>query len=346
MPPDRRRACDTAGVDLTESLLVRAVLAGALPFITSCGGPIEVKRVMLLDAAPPQAGRSLPGAQCEALCAPYLEAAGRSCHPAYIEGCELVTVDAVGGPPARDGAVPPEGAAPPEAARPAVLCHITEFCPGGRRPRGYCGGRESESSPGAYLAELARLELASVGAFRALARDLAAHGAPAHLVRQATVAARQEVAHGRLVSALALRRGHQVEAPPATPPSEASLHELACDNAAEGCVREGYGALVAGFVARRARAADVRAVFTRIAREEAEHARLALAVHRWATTRLAPRARQQIQEQARATLGELEQAVAIELGPLHDELGLPSPSAAAALLRGYGERLLTPGVVG
>ncbi len=321
---------------------MRVVLAGALPLITSCGGPIEVKRVMLLDNAPPQAGRSLPEQQCLALCAPYLEAAGRSCHPAHIDGCELVTVDAVGGPPPRG---PTDPAAASDPARPAVLCHITEYCPGGRRPRGYCAGRERERSAGAYLAELARLELASVGAFRVLARDLAAHGAPAHLVRHAAVAARQEVAHGRLVTALALRRGHRVQAPFTAQPEPASLVELAVDNAAEGCVREGYGALVAGFVARRARAADVRAVFRRIACEEAEHAKLAIAIGRWAHTRVDASARERVRTRASATFRELEHAVGASLGGLHQEIGLPSPSAAGALLRGYGEQLVALGVM-
>jgi demethoxyubiquinone hydroxylase (CLK1/Coq7/Cat5 family) len=58
--------------------------------------------------------------------------------------------------------------------------------------------------------------------------------------------------------------------------SARSLEAIALDNVSEGCVRELYGALVATYQARVARDPEVRAVVTRIAREETQHAALSL----------------------------------------------------------------------
>ena len=83
------------------------------------------------------------------------------------------------------------------------------FCGGGRfpaglRPLGSPGGRDAL---GAFLAQSAALEAASVRAFEQLARELAANGAPASLVARARRSARQEVEHARLLRRAATARG-------------------------------------------------------------------------------------------------------------------------------------------
>src|SRR5205814_1560141 len=68
-------------------------------------------------------------------------------------------------------------------------------CPGGggRRPAGLVGERgRGRDAVGAYFAEMAWLEAASVRAFASLAEELASHGAPAALVAAARSAARDE----------------------------------------------------------------------------------------------------------------------------------------------------------
>jgi hypothetical protein len=89
-------------------------------------------------------------------------------------------------------------------------------CPAeGRRPEGLVlPHRLDATNPvGAWLAEAAWLEAASVYAFVHLARELGLHGAPHGLVRWALVAARDEVRHTELMTRLALRYGARPPAP-------------------------------------------------------------------------------------------------------------------------------------
>src|SRR5262249_47371854 len=67
----------------------------------------------------------------------------------------------------------------------ALLDPPTSFgCTEGRRPPGLVAARRrGRSTIGEYFAEAARLEAASVIAFRGLAKELAAHGAPRGIVR-------------------------------------------------------------------------------------------------------------------------------------------------------------------
>ena len=68
-----------------------------------------------------------------------------------------------------------------------LTIHFTGTTTCGRRPAGLRPWRVPTrgSSAGRWLAEAAALEAASVPAFRRLARELAAHGAPARLVERA-----------------------------------------------------------------------------------------------------------------------------------------------------------------
>src|SRR5260221_408672 len=78
---------------------------------------------------------------------------------------------------------------------------------------GLCAGRKldglrapeiaCEDPIAAWFAEAAWLEAASIGAFRRLARELRAHGAPAHLIASANVCARDEIRHARMMARLA-----------------------------------------------------------------------------------------------------------------------------------------------
>ena len=56
---------------------------------------------------------------------------------------------------------------------------------------------------------------------------------------------------------------------------------IALENAVEGCVREGYAAIVAALQARRAPAPAFRTTMAAIADDEAAHAQLAWDVDAW-----------------------------------------------------------------
>jgi hypothetical protein len=97
----------------------------------------------------------------------------------------------------------------------------------------------------AQLPAAAHLEGASVFAFRVLERELVAHGAPSHLVVRARAAQQDEKRHHKTMSWLAGRFGACVPEVEVEPTLTRPLIEMAIENAAEGCVRESYGAAVA-----------------------------------------------------------------------------------------------------
>lgn len=204
----------------------------------------------------------------------------------------------------------------------------------GRRPEGLHvhGACADPDDVGAQLAAMAELEAASVPAFERLARELAAHDAPAELIRRARVAMRDEVRHARVMRELAVQFGG---APrpfdvPALPIR--ALDAIARENAIEGCVREAYGALVATYQAETA-APELRAAFAAIARDERRHAELAEDVDAWIAERLDDTSRAAIVGARRAA--ELELRASLAAAPACESLGIPGGAQAVALFEAY-----------
>lgn len=180
---------------------------------------------------------------------------------------------------------------------------------------------------------MAHLESAAVPAFFELASEMDLHGAPRAMSRTARHSARQEVVHARLVGRLARRFGGDVPMVERGETAPRSLFEMAKDNAFEGCVREAYGALLAAHQAAHALDPEVRSTFARIARDEAQHALLSLALHDWARTRVSDAERRVLDETreegvatliATASLEEPDSSLAIA--------GLPSATATNDLV--------------
>lgn len=207
----------------------------------------------------------------------------------------------------------------------------------GRRPEGLVAGRgEARCSVGALFAEMAWLEAASAPAFLRLADELKLHGAPEALIRAARRSAGDEVRHTRAMEALARHHGASVSAPELAPFSERSLEAMLLENAREGCVRETYGAVVAGWQARHAADARVRAELERIAADELRHAELAWAVDAWAAERLSVEELQRVREARAETFRELRRLTEQEApeAVLVQQAGLPSREDALRLLDG------------
>ncbi|MBN9165436.1 MAG: hypothetical protein BGO98_18480 [Myxococcales bacterium 68-20] len=202
-------------------------------------------------------------------------------------------------------------------------------CQVGRRPEGYVAA-PSSCSEADHLATSAELEAVSVLAFRRLARELRAHGAPADLIARARSAAKDEVRHARSTRRLARRYGGAVKSSKVGDLGVRSLDAIAEENAREGCVRETFGALVATVQAARALDPVVREEMEIIARDETEHAALAWDVADWLDDALDDDARARVRRaRTEATLdlaASLDQAFASPL------LGLPAPAEATALL--------------
>jgi len=123
-------------------------------------------------------------------------------------------------------------------------------------------------------------------AFAELEAQLGAHGAPELLLERCRSARSDEVRHARALSALARRFGAWPKWIRALPPQRRSLLQLALENAREGRVRELYGAAVATWQAQHAEDREVREVFGAVARDEAEHAALALDLGAWLASQL------------------------------------------------------------
>jgi hypothetical protein len=204
-------------------------------------------------------------------------------------------------------------------------------CGAGRKPAGYQAPRR-RTGAGAWLANVATLEAASVTAFARLARVLAKLEAPAKLVEAAKRAIADELAHAAAMGKLARRHGGRVEAPVVPEASEPTIEELAIENAVEGQVGETFGALVAACQARAALDPEVRAVFALIAGDEARHAALAHQLAPWLERRLGWRERNAV---ARARQDAIARVIATscDMGLGADErelLGVPPPDRLRA----------------
>ena len=229
-----------------------------------------------------------------------------------------------------DGSIQPD-------ADPIVECAT---CPNGvgRRPRGLRNpgknAAKSDSRVGAYFANAAHLEAASVHAFRILRRELEAHGAPADLREGAARAEADEIRHARATSKLARAYGAEAKHARVSPCALRSLEDIALENAVEGCVRETFGAAFAAWQAEHAQDPAIRSAMQKIARDEARHAALAWGVARWAESRLDQAARSRIATAKRRALRDLEAELDRQTHPeLASRAGVPSMEAQRVLLR-------------
>jgi hypothetical protein len=217
-----------------------------------------------------------------------------------------------------------------------ILVACQYGCLTGRRPAGLVDtSRAERETLGDYFAEIAFLEAASVDAFRVLARELRHHKAPDSLVRAARRAASDEVRHARMATTLARRAGVTPRAPRIEPRSVRTLEAIAIENAAEGCVRETFGALLATHQARAATSADLRRTFARIAKDETRHAALAWRVARWLDGRLDRGARLRVRAARRVAAERLVRAARAESRqPWSDSVGLPGSRLAVKMADG------------
>ncbi len=215
-----------------------------------------------------------------------------------------------------------------------VLCITPPFPCEGRRPAGLRDEAVSTRTGfERYLADSARLEAASIEAFRVLRRELVARRAPRRLLRAASRAARDERRHARIAGALARRFGAIAGPITIEPRPVRALEAIARENAVEGCVRETWGAIVALRQATLATEPTVRAAMRRIARDEVRHAALAWAVDAWVRPRLARAARQRVHDARSAAVAELSREVTHELPKAaRQRLGVPGATESLAIV--------------
>lgn len=208
-------------------------------------------------------------------------------------------------------------------------------CVIGLRPDALRSRPRRPRSLGAFFANAALLEAASVYAFEKLAGELVAHGAPRRLVRAALQSSADEVRHARATAALARRFGGRPVRPVIERRPARSLFDVALDNATEGCVRETFGALVATVQSMRAASPSVRRELRRIAADETRHAALSWAIDAWVRGRLGPAGRRALDEARREAVAALRAEAAREWpAEVATIAGMPGAEASARLLAG------------
>lgn len=224
-----------------------------------------------------------------------------------------------------------------EANDPNVPCAIGRMPAGLRRSM----NRSEHRHPvGKFFADVAELEAAAVHAFGALSRELNEHALPRPFVRGAQRGADDEVRHARSTAHIARRYGSRVGAPSIRETPTRSLAAVLADNAAEGCVRETYGALVAHTQAQQARDPLIRRAMIQIARDETRHAALSWELAGWARAHASVAERKQIQ---RAGAEAWERFAAELTAPVDGSVvrlaGMPGQAEARRMFAGLRDRL-------
>jgi hypothetical protein len=194
-------------------------------------------------------------------------------------------------------------------------------------------GPGAPRAAGKFFADVAALEASAVEAFRLIAEELTAFGAPAELVRAALDAADDEVRHATITGVLARRHGSQPARATFADKPLRSLFDFALDNAIEGCVRETYGAACARHQALCAANPSVRTLLARIADDEQRHAELSWQIQAWLTPRLSADERRQLASARQRALAELRRELGRDPDPaVVHHAGMPTAVRAAALL--------------
>jgi hypothetical protein len=216
-------------------------------------------------------------------------------------------------------------------------------CAVGRKPADLLdneGGCQGEDPVATALAEMARIEAASVHAFRRLERSLSELGADVDLRARARRAARDEIRHARIAARLAKKRGARPR-PVRLSRSQPTTFDLALENAVAGCVHETLG--VAYLEHQKSHAADpeLRALAASLYDDELEHAALS-----WDLIAFFERHLTEAQkgELRRATVRALDEVVD-EIGRVHPRvrtaLGLPDRAIVANMVRSLRSTLFS-----
>lgn len=219
-----------------------------------------------------------------------------------------------------------------------VLGEIPATCVVGRMTDGVviaCGSGAplGKLSVADHLAEMAALEAAAVHAFRRLAEEMRALGAPESMIERAYDAADDEVRHAVMVGLEAKRRGKAPRAIEVGPMPIREALEIALENAREGMVRETYGALAAHYHALAATDPRLARLFERLAEDETRHAALSLEFGEFLEAKLSDEERRLVDEARHESLRQLDEELKVALADeVHDELGWPRPDAARSML--------------
>jgi hypothetical protein len=211
-------------------------------------------------------------------------------------------------------------------------------CAVGRKPADLrdetpCDVADADVVAGA-LAEMARIEAASVHAFRRLGGALVRMGAPSSLRARVRSAARDEIRHARIVSRLARARGGRIRRVTLdrSAPSP-STFDLALENAVEGCVRETLGVAYLAHQRAHAEDASLRAMADELYEEELAHAALSWDLIEVLEGSLDDAQRAQLRQAQERALTEVVDEAARMNETVRRAFGLPTGRTVSRLVR-------------
>lgn len=353
-----------------ESIVYRSLLLAATTsglsgcyLFRSGGGRHELKHIEARIPAAMQAdvetlrqrGAAIPKAQCKVICADVI----KTHLGGDFSGCELIEpqpallcpVSGVGVPlPATATERPGQpisqqlcqaacGVIPEQSTcswgRPdSVLCIIHYHHPmqSGRRPKGFLDEGAPTGGTAEWFARCASLEAAAVVAFAELHAELVLLGAPTPLQKECLLALEDEQRHARLMTQLARLGGAEPELPRIRRTPMRDRLQLACDNVAEGCVRESFGAISALWQSVASSDPVVRAAMAQIAKDETRHAELALSLDAWLCGLLDRAERRQVATARQTAYAELRRELGSAEASPDPILALPSGARAQQLL--------------
>lgn len=214
-------------------------------------------------------------------------------------------------------------------------------CAIGRKPADLIEGEPctGDDPVGVALAEMARVEAASVHAFRRLEQALVALDADDALLARVRRAARDEIAHARLVTGLARERGVSPRKVTLEANHAASTFELALENVVEGCVHETLGVAYLEHQRLHAEDAALRAMAEALYEDELDHAALSWDLVAFFDRHLDGRQRATIRQARARALDD----VIVEMGcidpTVSSALGLPPQHVVAELVNNLRETL-------
>jgi hypothetical protein len=204
---------------------------------------------------------------------------------------------------------------------------------GGRRPAGLLPPSiRARGALATYFSDMSHLEAASVPAFERMHAELQTLEAPRRLLARVRRAVRDEKRHARVVGALAGRFGGARPAVRIRGFRARSVVAMACENAAEGCVRETFGALVATWQAEHAADVGIRRAMTRIAEDETRHAELSWDVARFLDRRLGKAARRRVERSRHRAMMNLRAAMSEPHKHLLTRAGMPDARTTGRML--------------
>lgn len=200
--------------------------------------------------------------------------------------------------------------------------------------------RQLADALSAFFSREAQLEEAAVERWEGLAEELQALAAPREFVSYCGKASISALCHAKELKLAARRHGVEPTSSQTLPGTTRELHQLAMDNAVQGCVMSTFRAVRLRHQAELARNSEVLRIVADWAADESRHAGFYWEMHRWALSQISPQRGRDIRAAQLGAIRQLRERAAQEpVGDHDDELGLPDSEARAALLDALDQEL-------